>query len=124
VVAISQHLEDELIWESRADVQSLVNRSAYHSSQQRIKHVKPPLVNTENYQHYQENGIKSVRQTPVSTFSIDVDTGSYTNIRRVINQGMFPPADAIRIEVASVGILGVMMTQTDFFYSPEYYRHR
>jgi hypothetical protein len=66
--------------------------------QQRIKHIKSSLVNTKNYQHYQENGIKRVLQDPVSTFSIDVDTGSYTNIRRMTHQGMFPPADAIRIE--------------------------
>jgi Ca-activated chloride channel family protein len=55
-------------------------------------------VNTENYQHYRENGIKSVLQEPVSTFSIDVDTGSYTNIRRMLNQGILPPSEAIRIE--------------------------
>ncbi|WP_157828119.1 von Willebrand factor type A domain-containing protein [Paraglaciecola sp. MB-3u-78] len=81
-----------------ADTHSMVNRSVSHASQLRIKHLKPSIVNSENYQHYQENGIKSVLQDPVSTFSIDVDTGSYTNIRRMINQGIFPPADAIRIE--------------------------
>jgi Ca-activated chloride channel family protein len=55
-------------------------------------------LNTENYQHYSENGIKLVSHHPVSTFSIDVDTGSYTNIRRMLNQGLVPPADAVRIE--------------------------
>jgi Ca-activated chloride channel family protein len=98
VVAASGPLEEKLIWESMTDTYSMVNRSVSHASQLRIKHLKPSTVNSENYQHYQENGIKSVLQDPVSTFSIDVDTGSYTNIRRMINQGIFPPADAIRIE--------------------------
>lgn len=52
----------------------------------------------ENYQHYVENGVKLVASEPVSTFSIDVDTGSYTNVRRMLNQGLLPPPDAVRIE--------------------------
>ena len=35
---------------------------------------------------------------PLSTFSIDVDTASYSNVRRFLNQGTLPPADAVRIE--------------------------
>ena len=57
-----------------------------------------PPQSTENYQHLSENGVKAVSSEPVSTFSIDVDTGSYTNVRRMLNQGMLPPADAVRIE--------------------------
>jgi Ca-activated chloride channel family protein len=98
VVAVSQPLKAELMVESMADARSLAKSSANHLSQQYFIRVKPSAVNTENYQHYSENGIKSVLQDPVSTFSIDVDTGSYTNIRRMINQGILPPADAIRIE--------------------------
>jgi len=98
VVAVSRTIEMHLIRESMADKQTLVNSSAHKSQQQRFRPDKPVIVNTENYQHYTENGIKSVLQDPVSTFSIDVDTGSYTNIRRMINQGMLPPSDAIRIE--------------------------
>ena len=37
-------------------------------------------------------------EQPVSTFSIDVDTGSYSNVRRMIRQGVRPPADAVRAE--------------------------
>lgn len=58
----------------------------------------PPPVNTEKYQHLTENSVKSVDKEPISTFSVDVDTGSYTNVRRMLNQGMLPPADAIRTE--------------------------
>ncbi len=57
-----------------------------------------PPVNTENYQSPEINGVKMVTVEPVSTFSIDVDTGSYTNARRMLTQGTMPPADAIRIE--------------------------
>jgi Ca-activated chloride channel homolog len=53
---------------------------------------------SENYQSIDENGVKQVSLEPVSTFSIDVDTGSYTNTRRMLTQGYLPPADAVRIE--------------------------
>ena len=45
-----------------------------------------------------ENGYKNVKNNPLSTFSIDVDNASYSNIRRFINSGSLPPADAVRIE--------------------------
>ena len=55
-------------------------------------------TNTEEYDRIQENGFKSVADTPLSTFSIDVDPASYSNMRRFINRGELPPADAIRTE--------------------------
>jgi Ca-activated chloride channel homolog len=54
--------------------------------------------NTESYASVRENEFKSSKKDPLSTFSIDVDNASYTNIRRFINQGELPPADAVRIE--------------------------
>jgi Ca-activated chloride channel family protein len=54
--------------------------------------------NTEGYASVNENGYKSVKSNPLSTFSIDVDNASYSNIRRFINNGQLPPADAVRIE--------------------------
>lgn len=54
--------------------------------------------NREVYQSIEENGVKVASLEPVSTFSIDVDTGSYTNTRRMLTQGILPPADAVRIE--------------------------
>lgn len=54
--------------------------------------------NTEGYAPINENGYKNVRNNPLSTFSIDVDNASYSNIRRFINNGSLPPADAVRIE--------------------------
>src|SRR5690606_11464931 len=54
--------------------------------------------NTESYESFQENPFESAKSNPVSTFSIDVDNASYTNIRRFINNGQTVPKDAVRIE--------------------------
>ncbi len=54
--------------------------------------------NNESYGQFVENSYQNVRKNPLSTFSIDVDRASYTNIRRYINQGSLPPTDAVRIE--------------------------
>ncbi|MRR33545.1 VWA domain-containing protein [bacterium] len=54
--------------------------------------------NTEGYDRVNENSFLEVLKNPLSTFSIDVDTASYTNVRRFINQGQLPPQDAVRIE--------------------------
>lgn len=57
------------------------------------------VVNTENYDHTAVNPVKQSAVEPVSTFSIDVDTGSYTNTRRMLTQeNRLPPADAVRAE--------------------------
>ena len=63
------------------------------------RQMAPPRQNTERYGHYEPNPVHAVAEQPVSTFSIDVDTGSYANIRRFLTQtGRLPPADAVRIE--------------------------
>jgi Ca-activated chloride channel family protein len=54
--------------------------------------------NTESYDHVVDNPFLLVRQDPLSTFSIDVDTASYANVRRFLNQGKLPPPGAVRIE--------------------------
>jgi Ca-activated chloride channel family protein len=52
----------------------------------------------ESYKGTTENGFQSALATPLSTFSIDVDAASYSNVRRFINSGQLPPKDAVRIE--------------------------
>lgn len=52
----------------------------------------------EQYAHQEDNPVKRAAEQPVSTFSIDVDTGSYANIRRFLNEGRLPPRDAVRVE--------------------------
>jgi Ca-activated chloride channel family protein len=54
--------------------------------------------NTEGYSTIHENGFKDVLHNPLSTFSIDVDKASYSNVRRFLNMGQLPPVDAVRIE--------------------------
>jgi Ca-activated chloride channel homolog len=54
--------------------------------------------NTEGYSTIHENGFKNPLDEPLSTFSIDVDAASYSNVRRFINQGQKPVPDAVRIE--------------------------
>ncbi|MCH5377172.1 MAG: von Willebrand factor type A domain-containing protein, partial [Planctomycetes bacterium] len=54
--------------------------------------------NTEAYDRIYENPFLPVRENPLSTFSIDVDTASYSNARRFLSEGKLPPADAVRIE--------------------------
>ncbi len=54
--------------------------------------------NTEAYDEIVENDFLDVMANPQSTFSIDVDTASYSNVRRILNDGSLPPAGAVRIE--------------------------
>ncbi|HFN5274474.1 TPA: von Willebrand factor type A domain-containing protein [Escherichia coli] len=53
---------------------------------------------TARYQQFDDNPVKQVAQNPLVTFSLDVDTGSYANVRRFLNQGLLPPPDAVRVE--------------------------
>jgi len=54
--------------------------------------------NTENYAVVNENRFLGAASNPLSTFSIDVDAASYSNVRRFLNQGTLPPKDAVRLE--------------------------
>ncbi|GAC1311918.1 MAG: VWA domain-containing protein [Mucilaginibacter sp.] len=58
----------------------------------------PSAVTDESYKNISENGFSDVKSNPLSTFSIDVDAASYSNVRRYINSGQLPPPDAVRIE--------------------------
>jgi Ca-activated chloride channel family protein len=76
---------------------------AKHADFVRLKALSGEPVSTissgqENYASYEGNGVLLTREKPVSTFSIDVDTGSYSNLRRMLNMGTVPVSDAIRVE--------------------------
>jgi Ca-activated chloride channel family protein len=58
----------------------------------------PPDFNREGYDHIADNPFLAVSVNPLSTFSIDVDTASYANVRRFLTSGQLPPKDAVRIE--------------------------
>jgi Ca-activated chloride channel family protein len=57
-----------------------------------------PVVDTERYPDATPNPVKQVATDPVSTFSIDVDTASYANVRKFLADGHLPPRDAVRVE--------------------------
>ena len=62
--------------------------------------IAPPSspANTEKYAERDDNPVRRALDEPVSTFSVDVDTGSYSNVRRMLREGQRPPADAVRAE--------------------------
>jgi Ca-activated chloride channel family protein len=61
-------------------------------------HWQPPSTAGERYGDFKANAVKLVREEPVSTFSIDVDTAAYANVRRYLTDGLLPPVDAVRTE--------------------------
>ncbi|HMN46046.1 MAG TPA: VWA domain-containing protein [Povalibacter sp.] len=76
----------------------------------RVAPIHQPPYNTEKYQHQNDNPVHRVAEEPVSTFSIDVDTGAYANVRRFLNDGQLPPQDAVRVEE--------MINYFDYQYAP------
>lgn len=63
-----------------------------------VRKQQPITVDQEDYESFIENQFETPKTAPLSTFSIDVDNASYTNIRRFINNGQTVPKDAVRIE--------------------------
>jgi len=76
------------MWDSRTSVVPLAEEDGWASGQ----------WNREAYDHIEDNSFKAVLDHPLSTFSIDVDTASYSNVRRMLNNGRLPPAGAVRVE--------------------------
>ncbi|RAW02973.1 vWA domain-containing protein [Pseudochryseolinea flava] len=73
-------------------------RAAAQANKFSIADAVPEDFNTEEYDGINENIFHGALQNPLSTFSIDVDAASYSNVRRFINLGQRPPKDAVRIE--------------------------
>jgi Ca-activated chloride channel family protein len=84
------------------------------SSPAMVANYQPPVyqqpTNTERYEHNDDNPVHRVAEQPVSTFSIDVDTGAYANVRRFLTDGQLPPQDAVRVEE--------MINYFDYRYAP------
>ena len=57
-----------------------------------------PIENTEKYELIEDNPVIRVADQATSTFSVDVDTGAYSNVRRFLNTGKLPPANSVRVE--------------------------
>lgn len=65
---------------------------------------------SESYDAIADNTFQAVAEAPLSTFSVDVDTASYANVRRMLNADQLPPADAVRVEE--------MINYFDYAYAP------
>jgi Ca-activated chloride channel family protein len=76
----------------------LTEKIKQDSNQVKVVDIVPIKNEYEDYEAFVENVFESPRTSPLSTFSIDVDNASYTNIRRFINNGQKVPKDAVRIE--------------------------
>ncbi len=77
------------------------NRESYPTDATYINHAPPALqepFQTDNYHPIDENGFKDAARIPLSTFAVDVDKASYSNMRSFIMRGQLPPADAVRVE--------------------------
>src|SRR5690606_17879824 len=78
---------------------SLVQNSNMRSERKiMVGGIIPAVQPAESYRRVSENKFITPAQEPFSTFAIDVDGASYSNIRRMINAGKLPPKDAVRIE--------------------------
>jgi Ca-activated chloride channel family protein len=82
--------------EAETEVQLLGRR--VEELRQRIQSQQDGESNTESYDSIKDNPFLAVLDNPLSTFSVDVDTGSYTNVRRFLNANQRPPKGAVRIE--------------------------
>ncbi|MCB9052937.1 MAG: von Willebrand factor type A domain-containing protein [Lewinellaceae bacterium] len=100
-----------LVYEMGLDTVAVVTPETYEETYQivrndrsfgrtphRIHKPRGDNWNTEDYSPIEENGERDVLNSPLSTFSIDVDRASYSNVRRFLNEGQLPPRDAVRVE--------------------------
>jgi len=89
--------------EARANARAdMAAKSAPMPMAESVMGFAPPMpyaaADRDNYAHREPNGVHLAATDPVSTFSLDVDTGSYTNVRHMLSEGRLPPADAVRTE--------------------------
>jgi len=89
-----------MVMPAKAKAESIAEPSQIYGNANPVN-INPPLPispNQEDYEAFVENQFETPKNAPLSTFSIDVDNASYTNVRRFINNGQAVPKDAVRIE--------------------------
>lgn len=88
-----KHARQEMAYLARDSASTAIAGTVMYPPQQELS------VDRENYLHYAQNSVKVVKEHPVSTFSVDVDTAGYANVRRMlVREGRLPPSDAVRLE--------------------------
>ncbi|PIE36631.1 MAG: hypothetical protein CSA54_03900 [Gammaproteobacteria bacterium] len=104
--AVNEHVVEQEEVVSAADAAYASPRAAHKAMLLGGTHALPPQAirmavvpaDRENYATVEDNGTRLVAESPVSTFSIDVDTGAYANVRRFLHRGSLPNQDAVRAE--------------------------
>ncbi|MDB5131261.1 MAG: hypothetical protein JWR02_1010 [Mucilaginibacter sp.] len=97
--APAKTLAEKSLLQSQVAGVSVRDRSAVTLNSIRTTQISNPAsITDESYKNISENGFNDVISNPLSTFSVDVDAASYSNVRRYINNGQLPPPDAVRIE--------------------------
>ena len=87
--------ENQYMNEAEAASEIMITDAADNNT---LEEYSPEYENQESYAKIEENKFENPKIKPLSTFSIDVDNASYTNIRRFINNGQEVPKDAVRLE--------------------------
>ncbi len=102
---IEEEVIDEVVVVTKLEVGVLSGDYSKRSLKKDKGYISPimsgddePIENSEEYNSITDNGYKNVLSDPLSTLSIDVDNAAYSNVRRYIDNGTLPPADAVRIE--------------------------
>ncbi|MCW3461953.1 YfbK domain-containing protein [Chitinophaga nivalis] len=101
---LKEREQNRIVMEASQDSQVYGSRAISNGALMMTKKMSPspyphtPVYNTEDYSPINENIFHTATDQPLSTFSIDVDRASYSNMRRFLNNGELPPADAVRVE--------------------------
>jgi len=93
------NISDEIETESFTEEKNYATATDALNNNGNVYFDSPTIVNnTENYGEIKENQFKNTLAEPLSTFSLDVDRASYSNIRRMLLDGQLPPSNSVRIE--------------------------
>ncbi|MDH5445689.1 MAG: VWA domain-containing protein [Gammaproteobacteria bacterium] len=92
------HFRHSPLMKEKKQVLSRLSQQMHYEAFSPISPYTYPSQDRENYAHFENQPVKRTAEAPVSTFSIDVDTASFSNVRRMLNQGRLPLADAVRVE--------------------------
>ena len=99
VTAQKKRVQPLTIFSDVGASRSLAELDVSHTTAMPMPH-HPALIfgDRERYSDVEQSSVKLASEEPVSTFSIDVDTAAYANVRRFLEDGQLPPADAVRVE--------------------------
>ncbi len=99
---VERDLQETVVTGSRVRGAALFANTPVTAVTAQALHALPPYAawsqDRENYGRIDSNPVQRAAENPVSTFSVDVDTGAYSNVRRMLNEGRLPPQDAVRVE--------------------------